>query len=86
MRIAGSDAWDSQLRPPGPRRPGRGKKRWREMGQKCLATGISMAMRLWDEESPASPRELSRREYETIGIVISSRAPVPLRANGRAWC
>ena len=57
-----------------------------EMGQKCLATGISMAMRLWDEESPAAPRELSRREYETIGIVISSRAPVPLRANGRAWC
>ena len=43
-------------------------------GQKYLATGISMAMRLWDEEGPAEPRDPSRRDYETIGFVIKGRA------------
>lgn len=43
------------------------------MGQKHLAMSKSMSMRLWDEE-PADLKPLARREYETIGYVISGRA------------
>ncbi len=44
------------------------------MGQKYLASGIHLSMRLWDglkagEESPAAARD-----YETVGYVIAGRA------------
>lgn len=45
-----------------------------DMGQKYLAAGVSLAMRLWDGEAPSEPKEPSRREYETVGFVISGRA------------
>ena len=51
-------------------------------GQKYLATGISMAMRLWDEEGPAEPRDPSRRDYETIGFVIKGRAELHVVPKG----
>jgi quercetin dioxygenase-like cupin family protein len=43
------------------------------MGQKHLAMSKSMSMRLW-EEGPAESKPSSRRDYETIGYVISGRA------------
>ena len=48
------------------------------MGQKYLATGISLAMRLWDKEEPGEAKEPARREYETVGFVIAGRAELHL--------
>ena len=45
-----------------------------EMGQKYLASGITMSMRLWEGAQPSEPKEPTRREYETIGYVIGGRA------------
>jgi quercetin dioxygenase-like cupin family protein len=49
-----------------------------EMGQKYLATGLSMSMRLWDEELPGEEKRLTAREYETVGFVISGRAQLEI--------
>ncbi|HYW09411.1 MAG TPA: cupin domain-containing protein [Longimicrobium sp.] len=45
-----------------------------EHGQKYLATGVSIAMRLWENEEPGEPKEAASRAYETVGYVISGRA------------
>jgi quercetin dioxygenase-like cupin family protein len=37
-----------------------------------------MAMRLWDSEQPGEPKPPSRRDYETVGYVISGRAELTL--------
>ena len=42
-------------------------------GQKHLAMSKNMAMRLWKEE-PGQEKQSARRDYETIGYVISGRA------------
>lgn len=44
------------------------------MGQKYLASGISMSMRLWDKEEAGKARKPSSRPYETVGYVIAGRA------------
>jgi len=44
-----------------------------DMGQKYLASGVHVAMRLWEEE-PGEAKPTRRREYETVGYVISGRA------------
>jgi quercetin dioxygenase-like cupin family protein len=44
------------------------------MGQKYLASGVTVAMRLWDEEAPSEPKEPTSRSYETVGYVIAGRA------------
>lgn len=49
------------------------------MGQTYLATGKRISMRLWDEEpgdKEGSPTR--RREYETVGYVISGKAELEL--------
>lgn len=43
-------------------------------GQTYLASGVSLAMRLWDGEQPGDPKPAVRRDYETVGYVISGRA------------
>lgn len=43
------------------------------MGQKYLAAGENVAMRLW-EEQPDEPKPEAQREYETVGYVIQGRA------------
>ncbi len=43
-----------------------------EMGQKYLATGTRMAMRLWEQE-PGEPDAPHTRPYETVGYVVSGR-------------
>ncbi|MFP4006964.1 MAG: cupin domain-containing protein [Spirulinaceae cyanobacterium] len=45
-----------------------------EMGQKYLASGIKVGMRLWQNEQPSDPKPEASREYETIGYVIKGRA------------
>ena len=48
------------------------------MGQKYLASGVHIAMRLWEEEQPGKPAALSQRYYETVGYVIKGRAELHL--------
>jgi quercetin dioxygenase-like cupin family protein len=45
-----------------------------EMGQKYLASGKGVSMRLWEDESPDVAKPPVRREYETVGYVIRGRA------------
>jgi quercetin dioxygenase-like cupin family protein len=45
-----------------------------ELGQKYLASGKSLAMRLWEDEQPDEVKENVKRDYETVGYVIKGRA------------
>ena len=49
-----------------------------EMGQKYLASGKRVSMRLWEAEPAGTEKAPSRREYETVGYVISGRAELHL--------
>ena len=44
-----------------------------EMGQIYLASGKRVSLRLWRDEEPQA-KEAVRRDYETVGYVISGRA------------
>ncbi|HVX10238.1 MAG TPA: cupin domain-containing protein [Pirellulales bacterium] len=44
-----------------------------KMGQKYLAAGVQVGMRLWCEE-PGEEKEETSREYETVGYVIEGAA------------
>jgi quercetin dioxygenase-like cupin family protein len=48
------------------------------MGQKYLASGVHIAMRLWEDEQPGEPAAPSQRDYETVGYVIKGRAELHL--------
>ena len=48
-----------------------------KMGQRYLASGIHLSMRLWDEQ-PGEQKPLSRRDYETVGYVIRGKADLQL--------
>jgi quercetin dioxygenase-like cupin family protein len=45
-----------------------------EMGQKYLASGKNVAMRLWENQEPDEPKEAAKRDYETVGFVIKGKA------------
>lgn len=45
-----------------------------EMGQKYLASGVSVSMRLWLDEKPNQNKTIHARPYETVGYVINGRA------------
>jgi quercetin dioxygenase-like cupin family protein len=47
------------------------------LGQKYLASGVHLAMRLWEEEA-GEPKGASRRDYETVGYVLRGRAELHL--------
>lgn len=49
-----------------------------DMGQKYLAAGVNLSMRLWEAEQPGEPKAPTQRDYETIGYVISGRAELHL--------
>lgn len=49
-----------------------------DMGQKYLASGVSLAMRLWENAPPGEPKPEHAREYETVGYVIAGRAELHL--------
>ena len=48
------------------------------LGQTYLASGVHVAMRLWEHESPGAPKAPSQRDYETVGYVINGRAELHL--------
>lgn len=45
-----------------------------EMGQKYLASGKAVSMRLWESEPPGDRKPETRRDYETVGYVIGGLA------------
>ena len=47
-------------------------------GQKYLACGTSMSMRLWENESVNQNKEDTKHEYETLGFVIKGKAELHL--------
>jgi len=61
------------------------------MGQRYLASGESVSMRLWENEQPGDPKPEARRDYETVGYVISGRAELRLEgeriplSTGDSW-
>ena len=49
-----------------------------DMGQKYLASGRTVAMRMWEDVAPNTQKQPRRREYETVGYVISGRAELEI--------
>ena len=49
-----------------------------DMGQKYIASGKQVSMRLWEGEVGGKHKEPTAREYETVGYVISGRAELHL--------
>ena len=49
-----------------------------QMGQKYLASGIHLSMRMWENEPPSEPNLPTARDYETVGFVIRGRAELHL--------
>lgn len=45
-----------------------------ELGQKYLASGKTVSMRLWEDEQPDEPKPAIARDYETVGYVIKGKA------------
>jgi quercetin dioxygenase-like cupin family protein len=62
-----------------------------EMGQRYLASGETVSMRLWEGEEPGEPKPEAVREYETVGYVLDGRAELHLEgeviplATGDSW-
>lgn len=62
-----------------------------QQGQKYLASGKTVSMRLWENEQPDEPKEPTAREYETVGYVISGRAELHIEGQvillepGNSW-
>ncbi len=60
-------------------------------GQKYLASGRALSMRLWEREPEGTTKEPVRRDYETVGYVISGRAELVLEGQtvalepGSSW-
>jgi len=60
-------------------------------GEVYLASGKSMAMRMWRDEQPAEAKPMVRRDYETIGYVLSGRAELEVEGQtvlletGNSW-
>ena len=49
-----------------------------QMGQRYLASGESVSMRLWDGEEPDETKPEVARPYETVGYVLEGRAELHL--------
>jgi quercetin dioxygenase-like cupin family protein len=60
-------------------------------GQKYLASGRSVSMRLWEEEPPGTASPVARRDYETVGYVVAGRAELTIEGQmvlllpGTSW-
>ncbi|MBH8555877.1 cupin domain-containing protein [Nostocaceae cyanobacterium CENA357] len=60
-------------------------------GQKYLASGKSLSMRLWENEQPSENKQPTTREYETVGYVINGRAELHIEGQmvllepGSSW-
>ncbi len=49
-----------------------------ELGQKYLASGKTVSMRLWDEQAGRQEEENVAREYEVVGYVLEGSAELEL--------
>jgi len=49
-----------------------------ELGQKYLVSGKRVSMRLWEAERSDDNKPVDRRDYETVGYVVSGRAELHL--------
>lgn len=47
-------------------------------GQKYLASGKRLSMRMWEREHPGPAKPPSRRAYETVGYVLAGKAELHL--------
>ncbi|MBD2210692.1 cupin domain-containing protein [Nostoc linckia FACHB-104] len=62
-----------------------------KLGQKYLASGKTVAMRIWENEQPSEEKPPTSREYETVGYVISGRAELHIEGQtillepGNSW-
>lgn len=62
-----------------------------EMGQKYLASGKTVSMRLWEDEQPGEAKPAVQREYETVGYAIKGRAELHIEGQmvllepGSSW-
>lgn len=60
-------------------------------GQKYLASGIHVAMRLWEKERPGDAAKATTRDYETVGYVIAGKAELHIEGQtlileaGQSW-
>lgn len=60
-------------------------------GEKYLASGKHVAMRLWENEQPGEAKEPASRPYETVGYVLAGRAELHLAGQvvvlepGNSW-
>jgi len=61
------------------------------MGQKYLASGKRLSMRLWENEQPGDADAPTSRPYETVGYVIGGRAELQIEGQtiilepGNSW-
>ncbi|MCL6752507.1 cupin domain-containing protein [Nostoc sp. CCCryo 231-06] len=62
-----------------------------KLGQKYLASGKSLSMRLWEDEQPNEDKEPTSRDYETVRYVINGRAELHIEGQmillepGSSW-
>jgi quercetin dioxygenase-like cupin family protein len=64
-----------------------------QLGQKYLASGVHLSMRMWENELPTDHKEHEpiSRPYETVGYVISGRAELHIEGQmallepGNSW-
>ncbi|HZS43483.1 MAG TPA: cupin domain-containing protein [Blastocatellia bacterium] len=45
-----------------------------KLGQKYLASGTHISMRLWEDEKPGQDKPETRRDFETVGFVLKGKA------------
>ncbi|MBC7788594.1 MAG: cupin domain-containing protein [Anaerolineae bacterium] len=48
------------------------------MGQKYLASGVHVGMRLWESQPEGKGKKPHSRDYETVGYVVKGRAELHL--------
>ena len=49
-----------------------------DMGQKYLASGVNVAMRMWDNIEAGDEDKKHKRDYETVGYVIKGKAKLKI--------
>ena len=60
-------------------------------GEKYLASGKHVAMRMWENEQPGTAKTPATRPYETVGYVLAGRAELHLAGQtvilepGNSW-
>jgi quercetin dioxygenase-like cupin family protein len=52
-----------------------------DMGQKYLACGVHLGMRLWQAEQPTESKLPAARDYETVGYVLEGRAELQIEGD-----